>query len=135
MRTAGVWLLSITGSVGLLAALSVHGGGGGASTPQLGGPIHVEPLVWRVGLPDGWLGWERPGYLLGQESRPNVHFAGVRVLTWSFGILGASVCALGCAALLDRRGQSGRIGAEPGVAADRRPVGWFSGSAPRGGGR
>ena len=111
MRKAGVWLLTITGLIGLLVAFSVHGGGGGASTPRPGGPVHVEPLVWRVGLPDGWLEWERPGFLLGQESRPNVHFTGVYVLTWSFGILSASLCALGCAALLGRRRQSGRIGA------------------------
>jgi hypothetical protein len=117
MRNAGVWLLTMAGMVGLLAALGIHGGGGGTSTLQPGGPIHVEPLVWHVGLPDGWLRWERPRYLLGQEDQPTTRFAGMYVLTWSFGILGASVCAPGCAALLGRCRQSGRIGAE------RRPIG------------
>jgi hypothetical protein len=56
MRKAGVWLLTITGLVGRLVALSFQGHGGGGSTPQPGGPIHVEPFVWHVGLPDTWLG-------------------------------------------------------------------------------
>ncbi len=110
MQKAGVWLLTIIGLVGLLVALSFEGHGAGASTPQPGGPVHVAPVVWPVGLPDTWLEWERPGYLLGQEGRPHVHFAGVYVLRWSFGILVASACALGCASILARRGQSGRIG-------------------------
>jgi hypothetical protein len=109
MRKAGVWFLTVAGLVGLLTAFSFQGHGGGVSRLQPVGPTHVEPMVWRVGLPDTWLEW---------ESRPNAHIAGYYFLSWSFGILVASGCALCWAVLLSRRTPpQGR--AERGAAPDR----------------
>jgi hypothetical protein len=95
MRKVAVWFLTIAGLIGLLTALSFEGHGGGVEIQGQGAaaePIR-QPMVWRVGFPDKWLEF---------ESQPNAHVAGVNVLSWSFVILSASVCAL-CTALLWRR--------------------------------
>jgi len=111
MRMARVWFLAIAGLVGLLTAFSFEGHGGGVSRPQPAGPTHVEPMVWRLGLPDTWLEW---------DSRPQAKIVGVYLLSWSFGILVASVCSLCGAVLLSRRAPP-QEPAAPAVAADRGP--------------
>jgi hypothetical protein len=89
MRKASIWFLVIAGLGGMLTAFSVEGhGGGGVSRPD--GSIEREPMVWQLGLPDRWVVW---------ESSPNAHIVNVSLVSWSFAILVASVCAL-CGAVL-----------------------------------
>ncbi len=84
MRKASIWFLVIAGLGGMLTALSVERhGGGGMSRPD--GSIEREPMVWHLGLPDKWVEW---------ESSPNAHAVNVSLVSWSFAILIASVCAL-----------------------------------------
>jgi hypothetical protein len=97
MRKVAAWLLLIAGLIGLLGVGSVEGRGGGREIQGGGGGVEIareEPMVWRLGFPDTWLEW---------ESRPKVRIAGVYCLSWSFGILCASVCALCGALVLSRR--------------------------------
>jgi hypothetical protein len=89
MRKASIWFLVIAGLAGLLTALSA-GGHGGGGVARLDGSIQREPMVWHMGLPDKWVEW---------ESSPNAHIVKVSLLSWSFAILVASVCAL-CGAVL-----------------------------------
>jgi hypothetical protein len=86
MRKVGFWSLTIAGLVGLLAAFSVKGEGGGVSRFRPEGPMVRDPIVWQVGLPDAWLEWQ-------SGLNPTLHFS-----HWSFLILVASVFAL-CGAL------------------------------------
>jgi hypothetical protein len=108
MRKASVGFLTIAGVVGLVTALSFQAHGGGVSRPGAEGPALVEPMSYRVGVPDAWLVW---------ESGPDGRTRGVYLLRWSFAILVASVCALCCAARLSWRTPS-QEPAAPRVARD-----------------
>jgi hypothetical protein len=107
---ASIWLLMIAGLVGLLAALSGERHGGGVvSRPD--GSIDQEPMVWHLGLPDKWVEL---------ESRPNAHLMSVDLLSWSFGILVAGLCAL-CGAVLLSLKRSQAEPSESAPVADRNP--------------
>jgi hypothetical protein len=113
MRKVPIWLLLIAGLIGLVMALgSFQGRGGGREIQGDGGiveRVREERMIRRMGYPDTWLEW---------ESRPNAHIVGVYFLSWSFGILVASVCAL-CGVLVPSRRTPPQGRVDPTVAGDR----------------
>jgi hypothetical protein len=94
MRKAGVWILTIVGLLGLVTGLSFNMHGGGVSRAAPEGPTVVEPMVFRVGLPDAWIRYERRADGFSRE---------VNLFRWSFGILVIGVIALYYAVVLARR--------------------------------